>query len=255
MDLPGLSFPAGWRGDPEDQSDSARVGEILRHRPLESVFLIHPILGRKEDPAPSGPGVPASRMRLEAVGQGMAVRNARTLLGVSGFLWAVDLGSRSGLIGLITLDVNCAGARSAGNPLATCDVAGAGNQLTVRIVRHSQRKRGATDRPGLRSNGTSPRPYRHSPTLTAVASRHSECRIRTEFAARRCIHRGPPWIPRCSQFPGEDASKAHLCRASGDPDRHLVEERASRGCVDCREAVGEREAYRLRQQASGGYML
>src|SRR5215472_4155564 len=150
-DLPGLSFPAGWRGDREDQSDSARVGEILCHRPLESVFLIHPILGRKEDPAPSGPSVPASRMRLEAVGQGMAVRNPRTLLGVSGFLWTVDLGSRSGLIGLITLDVNCAGARSAGNPLATCDVAGAGNQLTVRIVRHSQRKRGATDRPDLRS--------------------------------------------------------------------------------------------------------
>src|SRR5215469_17150512 len=150
-DLPGLSFPASGRIDQEDQSDSARVGEILCHRPLESVFLIHPILGRKEDPAPSGPSVPASRMRLEAVGQGMAVRNPRTLLGVSGFLWTVDLGSRSGLIGLITLDVNCAGARSAGNPLATCDVAGAGNQLTVRIVRHSQRKRGATDRPDLRS--------------------------------------------------------------------------------------------------------
>jgi hypothetical protein len=49
---------------------------------------------------------------------------------------------------------------SAGNPPATCDVAGAGNQLTVRIVRHSQRKRGAMDRPNLRSNGASPRPYR-----------------------------------------------------------------------------------------------
>src|SRR5712692_4187095 len=71
----------------------------------------------------------------------------------------VDLGSRSSLIGPITLEVKCAGARSAGNPPATCDVAGAGNQLTVRIVRHSQRKRGATDRPNLRSNGASPRPY------------------------------------------------------------------------------------------------
>src|SRR5215470_14164825 len=169
-DLPGLSFPAGWRGDREDQSDSARVGEILCHRPLESVFLIHPILGRKEDPAPSGPSVPASRMRLEAVGQGMAVRNPRTLLGVSGFLWTVDLGSRSGLIGLITLDVNCAGARSAGNPLATCDVAGAGNQLTVRIVRHSQRKRGAMDRPDLRSNGASPRPYRETECASGPGS-------------------------------------------------------------------------------------
>src|SRR6185369_602090 len=141
-----------------------RVGEILCHKPLESVFLIHPILGRKEGSAPSGQGVPASRFRLEAVEQGMAVRNARALLGVPNFLWAVGLGSRSGLIGLITLDVNCAGARSAGNPLATCDVAGAGNQLTVRIVRHSQRKRGGTDRPNLWSKGASPRPYRrHRP--------------------------------------------------------------------------------------------
>ena len=78
-----------------------------------------PILGRKEDQAPSGQGVPASRIRLEAVGPGMAVQNARTLLGVPGFLWTVDLGSRSGLIGPINFVVNCAGARSAGNPLAT----------------------------------------------------------------------------------------------------------------------------------------
>jgi hypothetical protein len=127
-------------------------------------------------------------MRLEAVGQGMAVRNARTLLGVSGFLWAVDLGSRSGLIGLITLDVNCAGARSAGNPLATCDVAGAGNQLTVRIVRHSQRKRGATDRPGLRSNGASPRPYRAERAGDRVCGRAlCGCDIRLDMTAIRIL--------------------------------------------------------------------
>src|SRR5215472_6011206 len=184
-DLPGLSFPAGGRVDQEDQSDSVRVGEILCHRPLESVFLIHPILGRKEDSAPSGQGVPASRFRLEAVEQGMAVRDARALRGVPRFLWAVDLGSRSGLIGLITLDVNCAGARSAGNPLATCDVAGAGNPLTVRIVRHSQRKRGATDRPNLRSKGASPRPYRH---------KHRSNRFSFGFFTERCST--PSWWRR-----------------------------------------------------------
>ena len=79
---------------------------------------------------------------------------------------AVDLGSRSSLIGPITLDVKCAGARSAGNPHATCDVAGAGNQFTVRLVRHSQRKRGATDRPDLRNYGASPRPSRGSDRAT-----------------------------------------------------------------------------------------
>src|SRR5258706_10562187 len=158
-DLRGLSFPAGWRGDRKDQSDSARVGEILCHRPLESVFLIHPILGRKEDQTPSGPGVSASRIRLEAVEQGMAVRNARTLLGVSSFLWAVDPSSRSGLIGLINLGVNWAGARSAGNPLATCDAAGAGKQLSVPIIRDSQRKRGGTHKPDLRSKRARPPPH------------------------------------------------------------------------------------------------
>ena len=37
-----------------DQSDPARLGELLCGRPLESVLLLHPRLGGKEDPAPSG---------------------------------------------------------------------------------------------------------------------------------------------------------------------------------------------------------
>ena len=119
-------------------------------------FSYHPKLGRNEDSAPSGPGVPTSRLRLEAVEQGMAVRDTGTLLGVPRIVFTIDLGSRSSLIGLITLDVKCAGARSAGNPHATCDVAGAGNPFTVRLVRHSQRKRGATARPNLRNDGASP---------------------------------------------------------------------------------------------------
>ena len=49
---------------------------------------------------------------------------------------------RPGSIGHITLRGKCAGARSAGKPHAACDVAGAGNGLTVRLVRHSHRKRG-----------------------------------------------------------------------------------------------------------------
>ena len=124
------------------------------------MFLLHPTLGRHEDAASSGAGVQASRLRLEAVEQGMAVRDDGTLFGVPRIVSAVYFGSRSGLIGPITLDMKCAGARSAGNPHATCDVAGAGNQFTVRLVRHSHRKRGATDRPDLRNHGASPRPSR-----------------------------------------------------------------------------------------------
>jgi hypothetical protein len=46
-------------------------------------------------------------------------------------------------IGNITFGMKQAGKPSAGKPPAGFDVAGAGNQLTVRLVRHSQRKRGA----------------------------------------------------------------------------------------------------------------
>ena len=63
-------------------------------------------------------------------------------------------------IGHITLAVKCAGTRSAGNPHATCDVAGAGNGLTVELVRHSQRKQGVTDRLHLRSTAPAPDPTR-----------------------------------------------------------------------------------------------
>src|ERR1035441_8151161 len=59
--------------------------------------------------------------------------------------------SRSSTIGHITLGMKQTGAPSAGNPHAGCDVAGAGNEFTVWLLRHSQRKRGETDRPDLRN--------------------------------------------------------------------------------------------------------
>jgi transposase len=43
------------------------------------------------------------------------------------------------------------GKRSAGNLHAAFDVAGTGNGIMVRLMRHSQRKRGETDRPDLNS--------------------------------------------------------------------------------------------------------
>jgi hypothetical protein len=73
-DFPMLSISAGGRSDREDQSDPARLGEVLRDWPLQPMFLLYPKLGGNEDSASSGSGVPASRLRLEAVEQGMAVR-------------------------------------------------------------------------------------------------------------------------------------------------------------------------------------
>src|ERR1035437_3726999 len=59
--------------------------------------------------------------------------------------------SRPSTIGRITLGTKQTAAPSAGNPHAGCDVAGAGNGFTVWLMRHSQRKRGATARPDLRN--------------------------------------------------------------------------------------------------------
>jgi hypothetical protein len=55
------------------------------------------------------------------------------------------------MTGLITFDAKHAGERSAGKPPAPFDVAGVGDGFTAGLMRHSQRKRGATDRPGLRN--------------------------------------------------------------------------------------------------------
>src|SRR5467141_3244421 len=54
-------------------------------------------------------------------------------------------------VGHITLGRKRAGKPIAGNRHDGFEVAGAGTQLTVWLLRHSQRKRGATDRLNLRS--------------------------------------------------------------------------------------------------------
>ena len=87
-------------------------------------------------------------------------------------------------IGHITLRGKCAGARSAGKPHAACDVAGAGNGLTVRLVRHSHRKRGETDRPRLRDT---------APALDPIDKLFAFLRSVPRGILRRCHH---PWSER-----------------------------------------------------------
>ena len=64
------------------------------------------------------------------------------------------------MIGLINLDVKCVGARSAGNPHAACDEAGAGNGITVNPTRARRRKLRIQTRVHLVGYRASPRPYR-----------------------------------------------------------------------------------------------
>ena len=80
----------------------------------------------------------------------MAVRSTgfvQTILGPSA---SSIVESAASTIGHITLDVKQTGEPGAGKPPARFDVAGAGEGHTVGLVRHSQRKRGATDRLDLR---------------------------------------------------------------------------------------------------------
>src|SRR6476659_4426690 len=97
------------------------------------MFLVHSPVGRKEDSAPSVSSVSTSRLRLETMEQGMAVWHVGPLQGVPRSVSWLELCSRPRLIGPITLVVKCAGARSAGNPHATCDVAGAGEERPTRL--------------------------------------------------------------------------------------------------------------------------
>ena len=158
-DFPKLSLPARQSIDRTDQSHSAGLGKLLRDRTFEPVLRVHPRLGRKEDSAPSGPSRSASGLRMEAVEQGMAVWDLGTLLWVPSLASAVIFGSRPILIRLITLAANCAGARSAVNPHAACDVADVGDGVTEnpkRARRGKPRIRAKDDPTGYRA---SVRPY------------------------------------------------------------------------------------------------
>ncbi len=55
------------------------------------------------------------------------------------------------MMGLITLGKKCAGARSAGNPHAACDVAGAGNVATGAGLRTRAKALGAPPDPTVRA--------------------------------------------------------------------------------------------------------
>src|ERR1017187_4496892 len=86
----------------------------------------------------------------------MALRRTRLVQSLPSPAAGVGPESQSSMIGPINLGAKQAGKPSAGNPHAGFDVAGTGNRATVWLVRHSQRKRGATDRLSLRGNRASP---------------------------------------------------------------------------------------------------
>src|SRR5229473_1323781 len=127
----GLSAPPVPTGEPgggDHQSHSSGLGELLRHRPLKPVLLCHQALGGAEDTAPLDACQKTSGLWLGAVEYGMDSSH----IGVVCCLSCASGSAYSPLncIGLITLAVKQPGERSAGNPLAAFDVAGAGNVVT-----------------------------------------------------------------------------------------------------------------------------
>jgi len=67
--------------------------------------------------------------------------------------------SRYSAIGLINLDEEANRSAQCEKSARWVRSGGGWNRLTVRILRHFQRKQEATDRLNLRGNGASPRPY------------------------------------------------------------------------------------------------
>src|SRR5258708_7972528 len=110
--------------------------------------------------------------------------------------------STSNWLRLINLSAKRAGERSAGNLHAPFDVAGDGKKLTVRLVRHSQRKRGAPDRSDLRSMAPFLDPTRDStPRFEQILlnsygpfenSSTQDGNIRREFDSATRFVTGPP---------------------------------------------------------------
>ena len=105
----------------------------------------------------------APRLRLAAVASPMAIPAV------------ADSGAN--MISLINLEMKCAGTRSAGNPHAACEVAGAGNGITnipSRARRGQPRIQTRDDLSGYRASS---RPYQWGAILQATVNgkRYSKC--------------------------------------------------------------------------------
>ena len=105
----------------------------------------------------------APRLRLAAVASPMAIPAV------------ADSGAN--MISLINLEMKCAGTRSAGNPHAACDVAGAGNGITNIPSRARRGKPRIQTRDVLSGYRASSRPYQWGAILQATVNgkRYSKC--------------------------------------------------------------------------------
>src|SRR5262249_7546085 len=94
----------------------------------------------------------------------------------------------------VTLEAKRPGERSAGKPPAPFDVAGVGDGLTAGLMRHSQKKWGATDRPSLRGTAPALDPTGEGPSEKCrELTRRRPTLLPVRFGKGRlvCLARGP----------------------------------------------------------------
>jgi hypothetical protein len=149
--LPTKYQPAGGAGDRADQSDPSWLGELLCRRRLERMLFVCQRLGSEEGSGSFDACPGAFRIWVEEMEYEVALRGAGTVPRLPASSTMVTADSPASPDGHISLDRKLAGKPIAGNRHDGFEVAGTGTQLTVWLLRHSQRKRGATDRLNLRS--------------------------------------------------------------------------------------------------------
>ena len=118
--------------------------------------------------------------------------------------------SLSGAIGPINLDAKCAGKRSAGNPHAAFEAAGAGNGPTVYPTRARRGKPWIQTRDRPEGHRASPRPYRGAPVAKLLGERKHAALVVTlrEFLQSYNPHdayrRIETWAPDYDEAEDED---------------------------------------------------
>jgi hypothetical protein len=165
---------------------------------------------------------------------------------------AITAESRSARKSHITLDAKHTGKPSAGNLHAGFDEAGAGNRLTIRLVRHSQRKRGATDRLNLRG----PAPVL-DPTEGGRKKRRRKGRLAMSLTTPELFSEvadsvtGNGYGDCVSLLREPDAANPHVrCAGCGNGSRaELVRHRQTKGSVTDRSHLNHRATPRLHTSA------
>ena len=249
-DLPAPPLPAARVGGSGHQPDPSGVGALLPDRQLERLFRLREALGGTEGPAARDASPEAYGLRLAEVEYGVGVPGSGSLRRVPGPLLHAAPESEASRRGLITLDAKRTGERSAGNPHAAFEVAGAGDV-----------DRGAGLRPGAKATDEPPDPTSNAPALDPTdgqdpgadgaarpARGPGRCRGRSERRRRadRPVHLGRGRAarrpsgravlqrpPARGREPGRGAQAPRRGAAAADPDvRCPVAQPAGRAADD-----------------------